>query len=176
MAAFIRGCGKAAIGHPIRDDVSRTEHCRVDRQRSALDYCFSYTMKDRQLPGNTQNKIIFAVKDCTTGILLPGEFQHPIFANSLSPDRLTEDHINRFGFLGPPPSPHGAKPTDDAWTIKDHDFVMDAKKKVIGPADGNLEICGRGGYCARHKLTDRNCCEFPPPPERSPPTTVWTQY
>lgn len=142
----------------MRNDARRTERCALKHEEASVDHCFEWTLKEARRPDNTRSKIIFAVKDCTGGFLLPGEFQHSIFGNSFSPSTLIEDHIKRFGFLGPPPTYLGPKPIDDAWTVKDHNFVMQAKNKVIGPADGNLEICGRGGYCVRHKLTDRNCC------------------
>ncbi|KAK0750097.1 hypothetical protein B0T18DRAFT_428114 [Schizothecium vesticola] len=154
------GCGKATVGKLMRNDARRTERCALEHKKASVDHCFEWTLKDARRPDNTRSKIIFAVKDCAGGFLLPGEFQHSIFGNSFSPSTLIEDHIQRFSFLGPPPTYLGPKPTDDAWTVKDHNFVMQAKNKVIGPADGNLEICGRGGYCARHKLTDRNCYTF----------------
>ncbi|KAK1833432.1 hypothetical protein QBC39DRAFT_254622, partial [Podospora conica] len=154
------GCGKATVGKLMRNEAKHTERCGLEHKTASVDHCFEWTIKDTGRPDNTRSKIIFAVKDCAGGFLLPGEFQHPIFGNSFSPSTLIEDHIQRFGFLGRPPSYLGPKPIDDAWTIKDHNFVMNAKDKTIGPADGNLEICGRGGYCARHKLTDRNCYTF----------------
>ena len=69
-----------------------------------MDHRFEWTLKDARRPDNTRGKIIFAVKDRAGSFLLPGEFQHSIFGNSFSPSMLIEDHIQRFGFLGPPPT------------------------------------------------------------------------
>jgi len=107
--------------------------------------------------------MIFVLRDCTDGFILPGEWQHPAFANSFGVKAFATNHVSRFGASNKHVG--RAKLPDETWSYQtgNRDFT-----KNIGPADNfTIEVCGRGKYCAKHKLEDNTCCKLPFPYSQS---------
>ncbi|KAK3690157.1 hypothetical protein B0T22DRAFT_379185 [Podospora appendiculata] len=157
-------CGRGARGD-LKEGVhaggNRTQRCELDPKTSVFDHCSTYGFRDVTNERDTMKyKWVFVLRDCEHGWVLPGEWQHPLFRNSFDLVSYAQYHLARFGFqatVSPPPRP---KPEDDAWTS---DLIHSSGPftRTIGPDDYNLEVCGRGKYCVRHRLTDGNCYNFP---------------
>ncbi|KAK0610538.1 hypothetical protein B0T17DRAFT_544870 [Bombardia bombarda] len=151
-------CGMGAHGTLTRDPVRRETRCTLDPEDASFGHCFPYHYSDRSQPDLIKHKPVFVLRDCEDGFILPGEWQHPIFAQSFSPKAYVADHIRRFSFFNLKGT--DAKPRDDQWIAEGRasNFTF---TKTLGPEDHDIEICGRGKYCARHKLTDGNCYNIP---------------
>ncbi|KAK1753403.1 hypothetical protein QBC47DRAFT_362307 [Echria macrotheca] len=145
-------CGRAAVGV-----LTETNHCALDADWSSFTHCFDYTFKEDKQVEATVNQFVFVLRDCQEGFILPGEWQQPAFQQSVSIGNLVEHHIQRFGF-DPLPSTRNSDPSR-VYNIAD--VPGHKHTKLLGPEDHTIKICGRGGYCARHKLPDKACFTFP---------------
>jgi hypothetical protein len=97
--------------------------------------------------------MVFVLRDCAEGFILPGEWQHPAFANSFGIKAFATNHVRRFGMSN---NHRGrGKLSEATWN---YEMANRTFTKTIGPSDYTVEVCGRGKYCARHKLEDNTCC------------------
>ncbi|KAK3362005.1 hypothetical protein B0T24DRAFT_652551 [Lasiosphaeria ovina] len=149
-------CGRGARGDLVPSDRRGGSQCLLNPEDSAFSHCFNYTFTDNRLPGQTKHKTVFVLRDCDQGFILPGEWQHPVFAYSFLPQTLVTDHILRYGWKEFPDTRN--KPQDDEWVHQKH---LMSFTKTLGPVDHTVELCGRGKYCSRHKLTPGNCYNIP---------------
>ena len=151
-------CGRGASGQ--LDRVPGGLQCSLDSETSSFGQCFEYTFIDPERPKDSRYKAIFVLKDCEEGFVLPGEWQHPAFANSFGVTSFVDHHVARYGL-------------SDASTARfkqlpqDHTLYHQSKPaytRTLGPTDEKnytIEVCGRGKYCARHKLEDNYCYTLP---------------
>jgi hypothetical protein len=109
------------------------------------------------VPGQTRHKLVFVLKDCRSGGILPGEWQHPVFAQSINPKIYVEEHIERFGYYNFASTRN--KRLDDDWIYDKLGVGEFGYTKTLGPSEYTIEICGRSNFCARHELTPGSCCE-----------------
>ncbi|KAK3320196.1 hypothetical protein B0T19DRAFT_468426 [Cercophora scortea] len=156
-------CGRGARGDlttKARGAGGRgSQQCALHPKTASFHHCSAYGYKDVAKEKDTiKYKWVFVLRDCENGWVLPGEWQHPLFRNSFTLQDYGNYHLARFGFA--PSENFRRKPEDDAWTSE---LIHSAGTftKTIGPDDYNLEVCGRGKYCVRHRLTDGNCYNFP---------------
>ncbi|KAK3367508.1 hypothetical protein B0H63DRAFT_455602 [Podospora didyma] len=146
-------CGRGASGTLTRAS-DGTTHCALDPATASFQHCFNYTFWDPTAPSSksTKHKLIFVLKDCEKGYILPGEWQNKAFAESFDPETYLNSHVARFGWASSKEQIDGEGYTPRGSNAK---FT-----KTIGPEDHNLEVCGRGKYCVRHKLPDGHCHNF----------------
>ncbi|KAK4162347.1 hypothetical protein QBC43DRAFT_266452 [Cladorrhinum sp. PSN259] len=150
-------CGRAASGR-LRKAANGTTACVLDRKRSGFDTCVDYLFEQPNLPATTRAEIVFVVRDCTSNIILPGEFQEAAFADSISSlVEFERDNLLRYG--------HGdvfpRNPMDAEWVQARRELSELDFKKEIGPEDYNFRYCGREEYCVRHKLSAGSCYDIP---------------
>ncbi|KAK0648889.1 hypothetical protein B0T16DRAFT_325442 [Cercophora newfieldiana] len=147
-------CGRASIGTLVKEG-PRT-HCAMGGELSSFEQCFDYTFEDPARPEASRYKMIFVLRDCAEGFILPGEWQHPAFANSFGIKAFANNHIRRFGMANQH-SGRGRLP-EETWNYASEKSQF---TKTLGPSNYTVEVCGRGKYCARHKLEDNTCYTFP---------------
>ncbi|KAK0611042.1 hypothetical protein B0T14DRAFT_317906 [Immersiella caudata] len=147
-------CGRATIGTLTRS--AESEHCALDPKLASFEQCFDYTFEDPSQPEASRYRQVFVLKDCAEGFILPGEWQHPAFRNSFGIKAFATNHVRRIG-LSKDHTGRG-RLDNEAWNYENSSHEL---TKTIGPDDHTVEVCGRGGYCARHKLEDDTCYTFP---------------
>lgn len=135
-----------------------TTKCEIDMEWGAFDTCVSYLFQQPNIHEATRAKMAFVLKDCEHGWILPGEFQDPAYAASISSFSEFEiDHLDRYGSKNLPSTKK--KPRDAEWVELRRGLSSLNFTKEIGPEDYNFKYCSRGQYCVRHRLSDGNCCK-----------------
>jgi hypothetical protein len=130
------------------------EYCALEPGFASFEQCFDYTFEHPTQPEASRYTQVFVLKDCAGGFILPGEWQHPVFANSFGIQAFATNHVRRLGMSNT--STGRGRLSEDNWNYWVRKFT-----KTIGPDDFTVEVCGRGKYCARHKLEDNKCYTFP---------------
>ncbi|KAM7184029.1 hypothetical protein V8F20_012390 [Naviculisporaceae sp. PSN 640] len=154
-------CGRGAMGREAINREERLSACFLrDPEHDVFSHCFSYTFADTREQDMTKYRMAFVLRDCETGTVLPGEWQHAFFRESFHPEIYTRQHIERYGYNNLP-SGWPEKPDDAAWVRELHGQATLPFSRTLGPEDHTIKVCGPQGYCVRHKLTDGNCYTFP---------------
>ncbi|KAK4452170.1 hypothetical protein QBC34DRAFT_273797, partial [Podospora aff. communis PSN243] len=146
-------CGRATIGKLNR--TAEGEFCTLKEEYASFEQCFDYTWKDEKRPEASRYDQTFVLKDCAEGFILPGEWQHPAFANSFGVKAFATNHVRRFGLS----NTHTGRGrlSEEGWAYNGTPKFT----RTIGPEDFTVELCGRGKYCARHKVDDNTCYTLP---------------
>ncbi|KAK3346169.1 hypothetical protein B0T25DRAFT_270791 [Lasiosphaeria hispida] len=148
-------CGRGAHG-TLKQSSRDSYQCALEPGTATFGHCFDYTFIDPVKANQTRYRMVYVLRDCQHGYILPGEWQHPAFAQSFWAGDYVSEHIMRFGYQNLPAT--SKKPHDDSWIEQRHAFEF---TRQLGPEDHTIEVCGRGNYCARHKSTPGNCYNFP---------------
>ncbi|KAK5659223.1 hypothetical protein OQA88_1314 [Cercophora sp. LCS_1] len=156
-------CGRLSTGELWINQASRESHCIV-HDESQSGHCFDYTFASEKegREGESLHEMQFVLKDCDKGFILPGEWQPPAFRHSFGVAQYVGHHVARYGtHKFQKRDSDRDVPEDDAWIQERFDYGDNKFTKTIGPTDYTIEVCGRGGYCARHRLTNGRCYTFP---------------
>ncbi len=78
--------------------VHNNSYCLLEPKTASFGHCFDYTFKDPRREGETRHSKVFVLRDCEYGFILPGEWQHPHFGHSFSPESYSKNHIQRFSW------------------------------------------------------------------------------
>jgi len=142
-------CGRGARGTPDNEG-----WCNLYKEEAAFDFCFQSFIPDPLT--EVKSKSIFVLKDCEHNYILPGEWQHPAFGQSMSVGDVTETHVARWGLIN---SKKRQRPMRNEKWERGETLELTTE---WGPRDDyTLRMGLRDKYFVNYKLRDGECFDFP---------------